>query len=185
MHRGCVFCKNDPLTPVRVYSDCAHRDRHVNILKIVQPAGASKYLSKILSLHPFSQLRRTSISGRLCFAISGAALDPDICLTFLIPLSQRHGEVPHTSVSRCLNTLTAFPSFFIRNMKCVMEANTGAAQERGQISLAGPTATARTCVTPRKHLLGEHKGVTASTNIASDHKSDFSMFLNLTACRFL
>lgn len=43
----------------------------------------------------------------------------------------------------------------------------------GQISLAGLTPTVRTCVTPRKYLPEEHTGVTASTGIASDHKSDF------------
>lgn len=69
-------------------------------------------------------------------------------------------------------------------MKCVIEANTDAAQERGQISFAGLPATVRTCVTLWKYLLEEHRGVTASANITSDHKSDFSMFLNLTACSF-
>lgn len=143
--------------PVLVHSHCTHGQ----VCKyVVQPVGASKYLSNLLSLHP---VFCTSISGCLCSAISGSALDHDICLTFLIPLSQRHGEVPHTSFSRCLNTLAASPSFFLLEMWSVSWRQTPEQRGRGgQISLAGLTATVRTCVTLRKYLLEEHRSVTAS-----------------------
>lgn len=184
LHFGCVFFQKDLVTPVHIYSDCTQRDWHVNMFKIAQPVGASKYLSNLLCLHPFTQLRCKSISGCRCSAISGSALDHDICLTFLIPLSQRHRKVPHTSSHRCLNTFAAFPSFLLEMWSVSWRQTPEHRRRGGQISLAGLTATVRTCVTPRKYLLLEHAGVTASTNIISDHKSDFSMFLNLTACRF-
>lgn len=39
---------------LRVYIQIAHAGtRHVNMFKIVQPAGANKHLSELLSLHPF------------------------------------------------------------------------------------------------------------------------------------
>lgn len=168
MHFGWVFCKKKP---VPVYSNFMHRDRHVNTFRIVQPVGASKYLSK--SLHPFSQLICTSISGCLRSAIRQCTWSWHLFNIPHPPPSQQHSKVPHTSSSRCLNT---FPLFFIRNVKCDMEANTRAVST-GEISLAGLTATPRTCVTQRKYLLEELTGVTASANIASDHKCSWIWLL--------
>lgn len=107
--------------------------------------------------------------------VSGSALDHDVCLMSPTPTSITHTRpaarqsAAHPFFPLFKHISPLFHPFFIRNVNCDMEANTRALRA-GEISPAGFTATLRTCVTLRKYLLEELRGVTASANITSDHK---------------
>ena len=128
MRRGRVLCRHAPPTPARAYSDCTRGDRRVNILKIVRLVGASEHLSEIF----VSPSLFLTIRGCLRSAISGAAPDPDICFNIPrtpLPATRRstaHLRRPLFKHVRRFSIFFFF--FFIRNVKCVTEANTGAAR---------------------------------------------------------